>query len=236
MLWDKNKIELIEGEGSLTAGGQRQGRRRGLRGRRGGRSRPARWRCRSPASSSAAASSTPGAPGRCPSGRSGSPSSAPAPRARDRLRLRPLRHRGAADRDARPDPPGRGQGHGQSRRARLQETGHRDLHRRPGRERRGRRGLGQVQLRRQERRGRLPLHRRRPRAPTSRALGLEEAGVELEENGKVKVDEYQRDPNPKVYAIGDLSTRRRSPTRPPRRASSRSRTPPASRPTRSTRT
>jgi dihydrolipoamide dehydrogenase len=35
-------------------------------------------------------------------------------------------------------------------------------------------------------------------------LGLSEAGVELEENGKVKVDELQRTTNPKVYAIGDL--------------------------------
>ncbi|HEU4393190.1 MAG TPA: dihydrolipoyl dehydrogenase [Solirubrobacterales bacterium] len=35
-------------------------------------------------------------------------------------------------------------------------------------------------------------------------LGLQEAGVELEENGKVRVDEFQRTSNPKVYAIGDL--------------------------------
>ena len=35
-------------------------------------------------------------------------------------------------------------------------------------------------------------------------LGLKEAGVELEENGKVKVDGSQRTSNPKVYAIGDL--------------------------------
>ncbi|MCW2988967.1 MAG: lpdA [Solirubrobacterales bacterium] len=35
-------------------------------------------------------------------------------------------------------------------------------------------------------------------------LGLSEAGVELEQNGKVKVDELQRTTNPKVYAIGDL--------------------------------
>jgi dihydrolipoamide dehydrogenase len=35
-------------------------------------------------------------------------------------------------------------------------------------------------------------------------LGLAAAGVELEENGRVKVDEYQRTSNPKVYAIGDL--------------------------------
>jgi dihydrolipoamide dehydrogenase len=35
-------------------------------------------------------------------------------------------------------------------------------------------------------------------------LGLSEAGIELEQNGKVKVDELQRTTNPKVYAIGDL--------------------------------
>lgn len=35
-------------------------------------------------------------------------------------------------------------------------------------------------------------------------LGLSAAGVELEENGKVKVDGLQRTTNPKVYAIGDL--------------------------------
>jgi dihydrolipoamide dehydrogenase len=35
-------------------------------------------------------------------------------------------------------------------------------------------------------------------------LGLEAAGVELEERGKVKVDEFGRTTNPKVYAIGDL--------------------------------
>ena len=35
-------------------------------------------------------------------------------------------------------------------------------------------------------------------------LGLAEAGVELAEGGKVKVDEYNRTSNPKVYAIGDL--------------------------------
>ena len=35
-------------------------------------------------------------------------------------------------------------------------------------------------------------------------LGLEDAGVELEDNGKVKVDEYGQTSNAKVYAIGDL--------------------------------
>ena len=42
------------------------------------------------------------------------------------------------------------------------------------------------------------------RAPDTEVLGLAEAGVETEENGKVKVDEYQRTSNQKVYAIGDL--------------------------------
>jgi dihydrolipoamide dehydrogenase len=42
------------------------------------------------------------------------------------------------------------------------------------------------------------------RAPDVEGLGLSEAGVELTEKGKVKVDEYGRTSNPKVYAIGDL--------------------------------
>ena len=42
------------------------------------------------------------------------------------------------------------------------------------------------------------------RAPDVDGLGLEEAGVELEENGKVKVDEFGRTSNQKVYAIGDM--------------------------------
>jgi dihydrolipoamide dehydrogenase len=36
------------------------------------------------------------------------------------------------------------------------------------------------------------------------ALGLAEANVETEEDGKVKIDAYQRTSNPKVFAIGDL--------------------------------
>jgi dihydrolipoamide dehydrogenase len=42
------------------------------------------------------------------------------------------------------------------------------------------------------------------RRADTEGLGLAEAGVELEERGKVKVDEYQRTTNQKVYAIGDL--------------------------------
>jgi dihydrolipoamide dehydrogenase len=43
------------------------------------------------------------------------------------------------------------------------------------------------------------------RAPDVEGLGLEGAGVELTDKGKVKVDEYNRTSNPKVYAIGDLT-------------------------------
>jgi dihydrolipoamide dehydrogenase len=42
------------------------------------------------------------------------------------------------------------------------------------------------------------------RAPDTEALNLGEARVEIEDNRKIKVDEYQRTSNPKIYAIGDL--------------------------------
>jgi dihydrolipoyl dehydrogenase len=46
------------------------------------------------------------------------------------------------------------------------------------------------------------------RAPDVEGLGLQEAGVELEENGKIKVDDLQRTTNQKVFAIGDLVNRK----------------------------
>jgi dihydrolipoamide dehydrogenase len=43
------------------------------------------------------------------------------------------------------------------------------------------------------------------RAPDTEGLGLEAAGVQLDEGGrKIKVDEFGRTTNPKVFAIGDL--------------------------------
>jgi dihydrolipoamide dehydrogenase len=42
------------------------------------------------------------------------------------------------------------------------------------------------------------------RGPDTEALNLAEAGVETEERGQIKIDEYQRTTNEKVYAIGDL--------------------------------
>ena len=100
--------------------------------------------------------------------------------------------------------PGRGQGRGPGRRARLQEAEHHRRHRQPGRERRGRRGVGQVHLRRRVGRGRLPLHRRRPprrhRGPRPER-GRGRAGGERQGQGRRAT---QRTTNPKVYAIGDL--------------------------------
>ena len=42
------------------------------------------------------------------------------------------------------------------------------------------------------------------RVADTEGLGLKEAGVELEDNGKIKVDAYGLTSNAKVYAIGDL--------------------------------
>ena len=42
------------------------------------------------------------------------------------------------------------------------------------------------------------------RAPDTEPLNLDAAGVEIEEGGKIKVDEYCQTSNPNVYAIGDL--------------------------------
>src|SRR5262249_2780873 len=42
------------------------------------------------------------------------------------------------------------------------------------------------------------------RAPDTEPLNLAEAGVETEDGGRIKIDEYQRTSNQKVFAIGDL--------------------------------
>jgi glutathione reductase (NADPH) len=45
------------------------------------------------------------------------------------------------------------------------------------------------------------------RAPNSGGIGLEEAGVELAEDGAIKVDDYFRTKTPSIYAIGDVIDR-----------------------------
>ncbi len=42
------------------------------------------------------------------------------------------------------------------------------------------------------------------RAPDTEGLGLDAAGVKTGDGAKIEIDEYQRTSNPKVYAIGDL--------------------------------
>ena len=42
------------------------------------------------------------------------------------------------------------------------------------------------------------------RGPDTEALKLSDAGVETDENGRIKIDPYQRTTNEKVFAIGDL--------------------------------
>ena len=45
------------------------------------------------------------------------------------------------------------------------------------------------------------------RAPNTRGLGLAEIGVEMKENGAVKVDEWQRSSVKNIYAVGDVTDR-----------------------------
>ena len=74
------------------------------------------------------------------------------------------------------------------------------------------------------------------RGPDVEALGLDGAGVKVGGGGKIEVDEVQRTSADGVYAIGDLVPGPPSPTRRARRESSRSRRSPAQRPIRSTST
>src|SRR5262249_15286218 len=45
------------------------------------------------------------------------------------------------------------------------------------------------------------------RLPNSRRLGLEAAGVELGENGAIRVDKFSRSSVEKIYAVGDVTNR-----------------------------
>jgi glutathione reductase (NADPH) len=45
------------------------------------------------------------------------------------------------------------------------------------------------------------------RRPNSEALGLEDAGIEIGENGQIKVDEDNRTSVPSVFAVGDVTDR-----------------------------
>lgn len=43
------------------------------------------------------------------------------------------------------------------------------------------------------------------RTPNTKDMGLEEAGVKLDQNGFIIVDEYLQTSNPKIYAVGDVT-------------------------------
>jgi glutathione reductase (NADPH) len=45
------------------------------------------------------------------------------------------------------------------------------------------------------------------RVPNTEELGLDSAGVELDANGAVRVDEYSRSTCPSIYAVGDVTNR-----------------------------
>jgi glutathione reductase (NADPH) len=45
------------------------------------------------------------------------------------------------------------------------------------------------------------------RVPNTEKLGLDSAGVELDANGAVRVDEYSRSTCPSIYAVGDVTNR-----------------------------
>ncbi len=45
------------------------------------------------------------------------------------------------------------------------------------------------------------------RKPNTKGLGLRELGVEMEENGAIKVDEWQRSSVKSIYAVGDVTDR-----------------------------
>ncbi len=204
MLWDKNKITQIEGEGSLTDDGNVEGRRRDVRGEE----HRSRHRLRLAAHprgrvlradrrhvGRVVASGPAEAPcdGRC--GRL---------RLRDRVGLRPLRHRGDSHRDAR-----RRSSRSRTRTAPESSSA-------PSRSRASRSPPAPP-----SRTSRRPASRSSSstartegeadylviaggRAPDTDPLNLSGAGVETEENGKIKIDELQRTTNSKVFAIGDL--------------------------------
>src|SRR3546814_13760459 len=45
------------------------------------------------------------------------------------------------------------------------------------------------------------------RTPNTKGLGLEEAGVELDDKGAVKVDERNQSSVPSIFAVGDVTDR-----------------------------
>ena len=208
---------------------QREGRRRDLRGeerrachRLGRASDPGRRVLRADRRhvGSVVASGAAEAPGRGRRGRL---------RFRDRLGVRALRHRGDADRDAPADPAARGQGLRPGRRAHLQEAGHHGRDRRAHPGRRGHRQVGQVQVRRNRGRGGLSGDRRRPRSRHGSVEPLGRRASRPRRTARSRSTSSSGRPTPRSMRSATSSAGPRSPTRPPRKAWSRSRRSPAPR-------
>ena len=223
-LWDKGKITKIEGEGSLTADGNVSV---------GGEtyeakavcSRPARWRCRSPGVEFGgrvvdtwgawSLAEQPKKIAVVGAGASGSEIASAYARLGTEVILIEMLPQilPAEDKDI-----------AESRRTRLQETGHRDLDRRAGGERRGRRGLASSS----------PTATSRPRSTTSaspavavptprRWASRRRACSSTRAAARSRSTSSGGPPTRRSSRSATWSTRRRSPTRPRRRASSRSR-------------
>ena len=109
------------------------------------------------------------------------------------------------DRDARPDPPGRGQGHGSHVVERVfKKQGINDRHRRPGRERRG--GQDSVKFTYGDEKAEVDyLVIAGGRGADVAALGLEDAGLKLNDDGKIDVDAGQKTSRDGISAIGDIT-------------------------------
>ena len=230
MLWDKNKVTVIEGKGALDADANVVVDGDHLRGRRGdprdrlGRARDPRRRVRRP--------------GRRHLGRLVAALAAEVDRGRrrrrlrrrDRLRLHPLRHRGDAGRDAAPDPSRRGQGRRPRGRAGVQEAGDQRAHRQPDHRRRGRREVGEGEGRRRGDRGRVRLRSPAAAPPTPRASGSTRPGSRPATAARSRSTRTGAPRTRRCSRSATSSAARRSPTRPRRRAWSRPRRSPARHP------
>ncbi len=122
---------------------------------------------------------------------------------RDRVRVRAAGHRGAAVRGARPRAPDRGRRHLQGRRARAGQAEHRRPHGHARGERAG--SDDKVTFSYGDQTGEVEWFIiAAGRGPDVEGLGLDEAGVKLADNGLIDVDGAMRTSAKNVYAIGDL--------------------------------
>ena len=125
-------------------------------------------------------------------------------RDRDRLRFRAARHRGAAARGARPDPAARGPRDREGVRARDPQAERADRDRAPRWRAPTASDSGVSVSFNDETEEFDYLVIAAGRAPDVEGLGLEEAGVERDERGLIKVDGRLRTSREGVWAIGDM--------------------------------